>query len=308
MKKIALILFLGIIPSLSFSQTTLRFNYTEVCSEEQRQMVVNIDPNSNSYSFFGENKSFTNIEINNGEPMVWLAEVYRRWTKYYPCAEIRDLVNASTKSSSENSKVDINAPIVVVQSDFGYQNSNFITSGGFSNTNVLTKESTGYTLNVNTSKIGTIGYYRVVPLRTNVKAITNTNIVFLEDNILGSLTTGLTLNKGKIFAFAFNAYIFGNLNGYGFQDSSVLLGISRPLIQLKTLELSTLLLGSYTYRVKVFKLDYWFEDYVNFSPYINLTYRVTDTFGLNLSYTKSFRTDMYKKDQYGILLGGRVFF
>ena len=298
----------SLIPSLCFSQTTLKFNYTEVCSEEQRQMVLNLDPNSNSYSFFGETKSFTDLEIAQGEPMVWLAGVYRNWSEYYPCAEIRDLVNSSTKNSSESSKVDVNAPIVVVQSDFGYQNSNFITSGGFSNTDVLTNESAGFTLNLSTSKIGTIGYYRVTPLSKETKAITNTNIVFYQQNVLGSLTSGLTLNRGKVFAFAFNAYIFGNLNGYGFQDSSILLGISRPLVELRTFDISTLVLASYTYRVKVFKLDYWFEDYVNFSPYINLTYRVTNTFGLNLSYTKSLRTDMYKKDQYGILLGGRVFF
>jgi hypothetical protein len=303
-----LLFLVSLIPSLCFSQTTLKFNYTEVCSEEQRQMVLKLDPNSNSYSFFGESKTFTDLEIIQGEPMVWLAQVYRNWSEYYPCAEIRDLVTSSTKSSSENSKVDVNAPIVVVQSDFGYQNSNFITSGGFSNTDILTNESDGYTLNASTSKVGTIGYYRVVPLKDGLKSITNTNIIFFQDDVLGSLTTGLTLNKGQVFAFIFNAYIFGNLNGYGFQDSSVLLGLSRPLLELRTLELSTLLLTSYTYRVKVFKLDYWFEDYVNFSPYINLTYRVTPTFGLNLSYTQSFRTDMYKKDQYGILLGGRVFF
>lgn len=303
-----LLFLFSLLPSLCFSQTTLKFNYTEVCSEEQRQMVLNLDPNSNSYSFFGETKTFTDLEIIQGEPMVWLARVYRSWSEYYPCAEIRDLVNNSTKSSSESSKVDVNAPIVVVQSDFGYQNSSFITSGGFSNTNILTKESDGYTLNASTAKLGTIGYYRVKPLNKEVKTITNTNIIFLQDDVLGSLTTGFTVNKGKVFAFAFNAYIFGNLNGYGFQDSSVLLGISRPLIELRTFDLSALLLSSYTYRVKVFKLDYWFEDYVNFSPYINLTYRVTNTFGLNLSYTRSFRTDMYKKDQYGILLGGRVFF
>ena len=271
-------------------------------------MVLNLDPNSNSYSFFGETKTFTDLEIIQGEPMVWLARVYRSWSEYYPCTEIRDLVNNSTKSSSESSKVDVNAPIVVVQSDFGYQNSSFVTSGGFSNTNILTKESDGYTLNASTAKLGTIGYYRVKPLNKEVKTITNTNIIFLQDDVLGSLTTGFTVNRGKVFAFAFNAYIFGNLNGYGFQDSSVLLGISRPLIELRTFDLSALLLTSYTYRVKVFKLDYWFEDYVNLSPYINLSYRVTTTFGLNLSYTRSFRTDMYKKDQYGILLGGRVFF
>jgi hypothetical protein len=296
-----------LLPSTVFSQS-LKFNYTEVCSEEQRQMVVNIDSNSNSYSFFGETKSFTSQEIADGAPYEWLNRVYKRWSEYYPCAEIRSLVAASTKSSSESSKVDINAPIVVVQSDLGYLNSFFTTSAGFSNTNLLTNESEGYTFNGSTSRVFGIGYYRVTPFANNIKGITNTNVILFENDFLGSLSTGLTANKGDLFAFIFNAYIFGNLNGYGFQDSSVLLGLSYPFFKTRNVDLTGLLLTSYTYRVKVFKLDYWFEDYVSFSPYINLTYRLTQTFGLNLSYTTTLRTDIYKKDQYGILLGGRVFF
>ena len=303
-----LLFLVSLIPSLCFSQTTLKFNYTEVCSEEQRQMAVNIDPNSNSYSFFGETKSFTSQEIADGAPYEWLNRVYKRWSEYYPCAEIRSLVAASTKSSSESSKVDINAPIVVVQSDLGYLNSFFTTSAGFSNTNLLTNESEGYTFNGSTSRVFGIGYYRVTPFANSIKGITNTNVILFENDFLGSLSTGLTANKGDLFAFIFNAYIFGNLNGYGFQDSSVLLGLSYPFFKTRNVDLTGLLLTSYTYRVKVFKLDYWFEDYVSFSPYINLTYRLTQTFGLNLSYTTTLRTDIYKKDQYGILLGGRVFF
>jgi len=66
---------------------------------------------------------------------------------------------------------------------------------------------------------------------------------------------------------------------------------------------------SYTYRVKVFNLEYWLEDYVGIKPFVNVGFKVTPTFGLNVSYTNSLRTDDFgNTDRWGLLLGGRVLF
>ena len=307
MKRLLLLL-ISLSPSLCFSQSILKFNYTEVCSEEQRQIVLNINPNnSNTYSFFGESKTFTPLEIQQGDPLIWLAGVYRKWTEYYPCAEIREIVTDAIKNSSEKANVDVDVPIVIVASDFGYRNSSFLTSGGFNSTDLLTSESEGFVFNASTSKIGNIGFYRSKPTTKYLKTLTNANILFVNKNLLGNITSGIIYSKKPTSSFFLHSYVFGNLNGYRFQDNSVILGTSNNLLKTRVLSFGTTFVASYTYRVKVFKLDYWFEDYMTISSYFNMTYSVTQTFGLNLSYTNTLRTNSENRIN-GILLGGRVFF
>lgn len=303
-----LLFLISLFPSLCFSQSTLKFNYIEVCSEEQRQIVLNISPNnSNTYSFFGESKTFTPLEIQQGDPLVWLASIYRKWTEYYPCAEIREIITDAVKNSSEKANVDVDVPIVIVSSDLGYRNSNFLTSGGFNTTDLLTSESEGFVFNANTAKIGNIGFYRSKPQSKSIKTLTNANLLFVDQNILGNITSGVIYSKKPASAFLLHSYVFGNLNGYRFQDNSLIVGTSNNLLRTRVLSLGTTFVTSYTYRVKVFKLDYWFEDYMTISSYFNVTYSVTQTFGLNLSYTNTLKTN--SKDRInGILLGGRVFF
>ena len=101
---------------------------------------------------------------------------------------------------------------------------------------------------------------------------------------------------------------FGKLNGYPFQDNTMMLGHSKKILDINQLTLSTNLILSYTYRVKVFTLDYWMEDYIGIKPFINMGYKLSPTFGLNVTYTTSLRTDRNTSDRYSILLGGRVLF
>ena len=307
MKRLLLLL-ISLFPSLCFSQSILKFNYTEVCSEEQRQIILNINPNdSNTYSFFGESKTFTPLEIQQGDPLVWLANVYRKWTEYYPCAEIREIITDAAKNSSEKANVDVDVPIVIVSSDLGYRNSNFLTSGGFNTTDLLTSESEGFVFNANTAKIGNIGLYRSKPASKHLKTLTNANLLFINGNILGNITSGIIYSKKPASAFVLHSYVFGSLNGYRFQDNSLIVGTSNNLHRTRTFSFGTTFVGSYTYRVKVFKLDYWWEDYMTISSYFNITYSVTQTFGLNLSYTNTLKTDSSDRIN-GVLLGGRVFF
>ena len=107
------VLFLCILPDfVSAQQSNFTFRYREVCSDELKEIALNLDfKDTKTYSFFGESKTFTPQEIAAYQPVEWLAEVYQRWTTYYPCAEIREVVATAAKSTSENADIDISSPI-----------------------------------------------------------------------------------------------------------------------------------------------------------------------------------------------------
>ena len=109
-------------------QSNFTFRYREVCSDELKEIALNVDfKDTKTYSFFGESKTFTPQEIAAYQPVEWLGEVYQRWTTYYPCAEIREVVATAAKSTSENADIDISSPIIIVASDLGYKDTFFST-------------------------------------------------------------------------------------------------------------------------------------------------------------------------------------
>jgi hypothetical protein len=310
---VGLLLFL--LPELVSAQSNFIFRYKEVCSEEQKQISLSLDfNNTKTYSFFGETRTFTSLEIANNVPIDWLEEVHDRWKVYYPCAEIREVVATAAKSTSENADIDISSPIIIVASDLGYKDTYFSTSAGVTSTNVVTREARGYAFNFNTGNVSSIGVYRLRPQNKYYNSIVNANLIILQKDILASLTTGIYRDKSRLQGFLLHNTVFGRLNGFRFQDNSFILGTSYTYLKSRLVDLNLNVITSYTYRVKVFKLNYWFEDHFNVSPYFNLTYNVTPTFGLNLMYTRTLRYDrdkdipVYRKGSYGILLGGRVFF
>jgi hypothetical protein len=314
-KYFLLLLFFISSEAISAQQSNFTFRYREVCSDELKEIALNLDfKDTKTYSFFGESKTFTPQEIAAYQPVEWLGEVYQRWTTYYPCAEIREVVATAAKSTSENADIDISSPIIIVASDLGYKDTFFSTSAGVTSTNVVTREARGYAFNFNTGNVSSIGVYRLRPQNRYYNSIVNANLIILQKDILGSLTTGVYRDKSRVQGFLLHNTVFGRLNGFRFQDNSFILGTSYTYLKSRLIDLNLNVITSYTYRVKVFKLNYWFEDHVNVSPYFNFTYNVTPTFGLNLMYTRTLRYDrdndipVYTKGNYGILLGGRVFF
>lgn len=305
-------LLLSSLPSKVLGQTfNLNYRYTEICSEETRQVSIPIDLKSNNtLAFFGYSRTFTPQEIQNNEPVKWLDDIFRKWSEYYPCAEIAEAVTEASRSSSKSADIDVNKPIVIVSSDLGYKNGGvFKTSGGYNQTNILTQKSQGGLMSFGTNKIGNIGYFSIKPITTDSKSITNLNLIILQNDLIANYTVGIFGSKGKWGSYFFlHALTFGKLNGYPFQDQSLLTGYSNGILNTRRLVLSTNIIFSYTYRLKVFTVDYFWEDYVGISPFLNFGFKVTPTFALNLSYTTSLRTDMNTFDKYSILLGGRVLF
>jgi len=301
-----------LVTNLSYSQTfQLNYSYKEVCSDQLKKINIPIDlSNSSTLAFFGYSKTFTPEEIQSNDHISWMDDIYSKWREYYPCAEIKGIVTESAKSASDNGDVDLSQPIVIMSADLGYRNGGVITtSGGYNQTNLKTQTSNGLLLTLGTNYIGNIGYYRINPLSRTTSLLINSNILLLETNIIGNLTTGILGDLNKVGTyFTLHTVTFGKLNGYPFQDQTILVGHSKKWITTRRLILSTNLIGSYTYRVKVFNLDYWFEDYIEMKPFVNLGFRITPTFGLNISYTTSVRTDINVTDRYGILIGGRVLF
>ena len=312
MRILLLILLSFLFCRISYSQTfNLYYNYTEVCSEQQKviELVLNLN-STNTIIFFGYDRTFTPTEIQNGVHIEWLNDIYQRWRQYYPCAEIKELVTDNAKSASEKSDVDISQPIVIMTADFGYKNGGVVsTTGGYNQTNLRTQNSKGMLLTMGSDYVGNIGYYRIQPLTKSNSFILNSNLLLLKQNVIANLTFGITGKTTKWGSyFGLHTVTFGNLNGYPFQDNTILLGWNKNILGLKNIRLSSNLILGYTYRVKVFNIKYWMEDHVNVKPFLNVGYKLTPTFGLNLSYTTSIRTDKISFNDYSILLGGRVLF
>jgi len=312
MKKWLLFL-LFLLPNIALGQVfNLQYQYTEICSEQQKRVTIPLDlSGKNTLAFFGYSRTFTPQEIQNNEHILWLQDIYSKWREYYPCAEIKELVTEAAKSATESGDVDLNQPIVLVSADFGYRNGGVVTtSGGFNQTNLKTGMARGMLLTAGTDYIGNIGYYRVNPINENNSSLINTNILLLQQSVVGNLTFGLLGDLGWAGSyFGLHTLTFGKLNGYPFQDNTVMLGHTKKILNTRRLLLSTNMIFSYTYRVKVFNLEYWLEDYVGIKPFVNVGFKITPTFGLNISYTTNIRTDNFgDTSNYGILMGGRVLF
>jgi len=311
MRWLYLIIFLLLTVEVSAQNFNLNYRYTEICSEQQREITIPIDLNGiTTLAFFGYNKTFTPIQIQNNEHILWLDDIYARWNEYYPCAEITELVATNAKNASETGDIDISQPIVIMASDVSYYNGNVVTlSGGYNKSNLLTNTSNGVVLNAGTNIAGNIGYYKLTPLVGETKSMVNANLMVIQNNIIANTSVGLLGDIGMFGSyFSLHSVTFGNLNGYPFQDNSFIFGHSKTYINRSSFRISTNFVLSYTYRRKVFNLNYWWEDYMTMKPFINISYKLTDTFGMNITYTNSLRTDKNTTDRWGLLLGGRVLF
>jgi len=154
-----LIYLLLLFPSLSFGQIfNLRYSYTEICSEQQKRITIPLDlSGKNTLAFFGYSRTF----------------------------------------ASESGDVDLNQPIVIMSADFGYRNGGVITtSGGYNQTNLKTGMARGLLLTAGTDYVGNIGYFRVNPISKKTSTLINTNILLLQQSVVGNLTFGLLGDLG----------------------------------------------------------------------------------------------------------------
>jgi len=310
--KWILVLILLVTPTQVFSQAfNFAYRYKEVCSDQLKTVNVAFERQGNlfSASFFGEVKTFNQQQIGNGEFLIWLNETYKAWTEYYPCSEIKAIVEDAAKKAAQGNEIDIGQPLLVVSSDLAYTYPGVYKIGtGYTSEDRLTGKKFGGLGNLGTSKVSSIGGYRLTPISQDLNTVESYNLLYVQGSFLGNLTHGLYKSKKSYSYFIFNAMTFGYLNGFGFQDNTIILGGSRRIFNTNQLSANVIVLNSYTYYTKVFKLKYWFEDYVKVSPTVTLTFKLSPSFGLNFGGTMTYRTDTDERYGYGALLGGRLSF
>jgi hypothetical protein len=304
-----LLLFLYSVPSKA--QITFNYKYTEVCSGEQKTIKTVVQNRDDYFTvfFFGEYRNFMYSEFVDGTYERWLSNVYRRWTEYYPCAELSALIQETTKKVAEQNDSDISQPLIVVSSDLAYYAGGIIKTGiGYSESNRVTGVGSGGVGSLGNGNISSLGLFRITPVSKNLNTVENFNVIMTTGNLLGNLLHGVYYKNRVGGVFAFNAMTFGFLNGYGFQDNTLIVGGGGKLYSNNQVVINSILVTSYTYRVRIFKISYWFEDYIKLNPNLSITYKLSPSFGLGLTGTLSYRTDDKKITNEGLLLGGKLFF
>ena len=293
------------------AQINYTYSYKEVCSEEKRTMnvLLGVDGNIYTLSFFGETQTFTPTQVAAGEVFTWMERTYSAWSEYYPCAEIQGAVQDATKKVAQGNEVDVGQPVLVVSSDFSYYEPNSFKFGsGYSSQNRLTGNKYGALSNVGNAKVSNIGYYRITPLSESLNRVETFNLLYIEGDLLGNVLNGVYYFSPFADLFLFHNLTFGNLNGFGFQDNTAVAGINRKIFSTPQMNLSFNTFVTYTYFVKVFKISYWMEDHVKVIPNLSFTFKLSPTFGLNLTGTFNYRSDTGAIYNKGILLGGRLSF
>ena len=311
MKKLLLCLLL-IFPSLLYSQTTFSYNYTEVCSGRTNTVKVVLNNNSDFFTvfFFGESRTFSRGEYNSGVYADWMDQVYKSWSQYYPCAELLALVQETSKKVASKNSKEVVQPVIIVSSDLAFFSpSDLRVGGGWSEANLITKRSVGALTSLGTGKVYSFGYFRLTPVTLRTNSVENYNIIHVEANWLGNLINGVYYNYKGDGAVVFNSITFGNMNGFAFQNNGVMLGGVSDIYKNNQLNLKGLLVVSYTYYEKVFKLDYWFDNAMRINPNVTLNYQVSPTFGFSVTSGLTYRVG---KDpqliNFGILTGAKLFF
>jgi hypothetical protein len=309
----ALLLFLLIvIPNLLYSQTSFNYRYTEVCSGRTNTVKVVLNNNSDFFTvfFFGENKTFNSTQFNNGEYAEWMDRVYRSWSEYYPCQEVLALVQETSKKvASKGSKNEIQ-PVIVVSSDLAFFSPNDLRiGGGWSETDRISQKSVGGLLAIGTGNIYSFGYFRLNPILPNTNSVENYNILLVNGNWLGNLMNGLYLSYQGSGAFLFNSITFGDMNGFAFQNNGLLLGGFLPIYRNNQIALNSLMVVSYTYYERVFKINYWFDNAVRVNPNLTLTFQLSPTFGINVTGNITHRVGVDGGFvNYGIMTGAKLLF
>jgi len=309
--KIFLFLLLSLLSNLANAQTVFHYRYTEVCSGEIKTVRTVVENREDRFTvfFFGEYRNFTYSEVIDGSYERWLANVYKRWTDYYPCAELSALLQETTKKVAEQNDTDISQPLIVVSSDLAYFTGGEIKTGvGYSEANRLTGVGKGGVGSLGNTRVSSFGLFRITPISGNLNTVENFNVILTDGNVLGNLLHGVYYRNKKGSLFAFNAITFGFLNGFGFQDNTIVLGGGTKLYSDRKIEINSILVTSYTYHVRIFKISYWFEDHLKINPNLSATYKLSPSFGLGLTGTLTYRTDQKQITNSGILIGGKLFF
>jgi hypothetical protein len=309
----ALLLFLLIvIPNLLYSQTSFNYRYTEVCSGRTNTVKVVLNNKSDFFTvfFFGENKTFSQTQFNNGEYADWMGRVYTKWSKYYPCQEVLSVVQETSKRVADKGSKDVVQPVIVISSDLAFFTPNDIRIGsGWSETDRLSKKSVGGVGTFGTGNVYALGYFRLSPLTSTLNSIENYNLIFADGSLLGNLINGIYFDSKGDAVFLLNSIVFGNMNGFAFQNNGIILGGSYNILRSSTLDLKGIMIVNYTYYEQIFNLKYWIDNSVKVNPNLSFTYKLSPTFGLNITTNITYR--LGRNDgllNIGILSGGRLSF
>ena len=297
--------------STAHAQLNYNYRYVEICSEEVRDMtaLMGVDGNVYTLSFFGETGTFTPEQVANGDVLLWMEKTYNAWTTYYPCAEIQQVVQDANRKVAQGNEVDIGQPVLVVSSDLAYYEPTMFKFGsGYASANRLTGTKYGALSSIGSTKVSNIGYYRITPLKETINRVETFNLLYVEGDLLGNILNGIYYYSPISDLYLFHNLTFGYLNGFGFQDNTVVSGFSKKVISTPQLSIDFNTFMSYTYFVEVFKLSYWFEDHVKVFPNLSATFKLSPTFGLNLTGTFTYRSDTHDIYNKGLLFGGRLSF
>jgi len=310
--KTLLLCILLLVPSVLYSQTTFSYKYTEVCSGRTNTVKVALTNSSDFFTvfFFGESRTFTRSQYNDGTYADWMDRVYKSWSEYYPCQEVLGLVQETSKKVAERNSKEFTQPIIIVSSDLAFFSPNeFRVGGGWSETDRLSEKSVGALATVGSGRIYSFGYFRLDPILSNTNFVQNYNILLVSGDWLGNLMNGLYYNYKGSGTFIFNSITFGDMNGFAFQNNGILLGGFLPIYGNNQLSVSSLLVVSYTYYEKVFKLNYWFDDIVRVNPNLTLTVKVSPTFGINVTANTTHTVGASNGFvNYGIMTGAKLLF
>lgn len=310
MKLLLLLTFILFSNTLN-AQTVFNYKYTEVCSGEVKTVRTVVENHEDRFTifFFGEYRNFSYSELADGTYERWLTNVYKKWTEYYPCAELSALLQETTKKVAEQNEADISQPLIVVSSDLAYYSGGELKTGiGYSEANRLTGVGKGGVGSLGNNQVSSFGIFRLTPISTTINTVENFNIIFTTGNLLGNLLHGVYYKDKKGSIFAFNALTFGFLNGFGFQDNTIVVGGGTKIYSDRKVDINTIIVTSYTYYVRIFKISYWLEDYIKINPNLSVTYKLSPSFGLGLTGTVTYRTDQRQITNTGVLLGGKLFF
>jgi hypothetical protein len=312
MKVIILILFLVTYSPSVFSQTSFNYRYTEVCSGRTNTVKVVLNNNSDFFTvfFFGENKTFSSTQFNNGEYAEWMDMVYRSWSEYYPCQEVLALVQETSKKVAERNSKEFTQPIIIISSDLAFFSPNdFRIGSGWSETDRITGKSVGGLGTIGSGRIYSFGYFRLNPVFPNTNSVENYNILLVDGNWLGNLMNGLYYNYNGSGAFIFNSMTFGDMNGFPFQNNGLLLGGFLPIYGSNQISLNSLMVFSYTYYERVFKINYWFDNAIRVNPNLTVTFQLSPTFGINVTSNMTYRFGVDSGFiNYGIMTGAKLLF
>jgi hypothetical protein len=309
--KVLLFILFALIGLPLKAQTTFYYKYKEVCSNEIRTVKVNLENSGGNFTvfFFGEYRTFTLADVESGAYDGWMSRVYRQWTDYYPCVELSALVEETTKKVAEQNDSDVSQPLIIVTSDVAYYSGGDVKFGfGYSEADRLSGVGKGGVGSFGNSKVSSFGLFRITPIDRTLNTVENFNLIITEKTLLGNLLHGVYYKHRLGGVFAFNAMTFGFLNGFGFQDNTLVFGGGGKVYSNNQLNVSTMLVTTYTYHVRLFKISYWFEDHIKLNPNLSITYKVSPSFGLGLSGTMTYRTDEKIVTSSGLLLGGKLFF